>query len=846
MTSYAAGTNTGRVEPPTPPTAPRITSPSRNRACLYALVVSLAIGGSETLRAGETPGIANARVRDLVQKLHDNDATRRRDAAWELGALRSEAEAAIEPLGKACGDADHGVRRAAVLALFRIGPPAMEKQPWMRKIGMEPITADAAATTFDRLWEAVDREYAMFVIRPEVKWDALRRRYRPEALTAQSDTELALIASDMLSHLRDQHVWLKVRGRNVPIYSRKYPGNWNRNSPIYEKLVGPPHWVGKKVFWARTPDKIGWVVILDWSDADRPDEFDEALEQMRDTRGLIVDARSNGGGDSLLASMVAARFADRPRAYMHYRYRTGPEHTDLAKRIARMLAPRGPWRYDRPVVLLQGRKCVSANESFCAQMAACPNVTTMGGPTKGSTGSPVWFEAGSGIEVAVPQWIAYLPNGEVFDEKGVPPDVLFEYRPDAFAGDKDDLMSTALAKLRREPLPAQPIGGASIQEVRARRAAEKAQRPQVISIEPKDGATDIDPRTAIRIRFDRPMHPTTASLQWESGGLRRCERIRYDEKSQEFALPLRLEPGCTHRIVINAETKGAGPCGFQSACGTPACRYEWSFTTSGPSSGDAAENAPSAATRSVRSVVEAFNRTRATMASFVETVATIECAQLGPQGFCRLRAYAAVFNLQGPQEYLADVSDACGRPTVLFSDGALNHICGYYRQGRGDPDAVFCRSEEISRQQVTLADPFDWRSGSAEAVCAQLKLRHGGTIDFEGRRCHVVESRPGGDESSRQWWIDADSHLLVRVVSHDDAGRRTTSWPAFAHVNEPQPHMETIPNASYQAVSRHKRMAEPLPDGSTARFMEISDGSRSPIRARWGPCDPPAKQYAGL
>ena len=41
-------------------------------------------------------------------------------------------------------------------------------------------------------------------------------------------------------------------------------------------------------------------------------------------------------------------------------------------------------------------------------------------------------------------------------------------------------------------------------------------------------------------------------------------------------------------------------------------------------------------------------------------------------------------------------------------------------------------------------------------------------------------------------------------------------------------------------------MAEPLPDGSAGRFMEISDGSRTPIRARWGPCDPPEKQYAGL
>jgi hypothetical protein len=827
-------------------TAGRSTAKRHNSLRSCTLALSLVIACVGTCLAAKAPGGTDARARELALKLQDEDATVRLEAAWQLRAMRSDAEAAIDSLAKLLNDEDHGVRRAAVAALFAIGPAAMEKQPWMKKKGMEPITPDAAREAFEKLWETVDREYAMFVIRPDVDWATLREQYRPKALTAQSDTELGLILSDMLAHLRDHHVWLKVRGHNLPVYSHGYPNNWNRNHTIYEELVGPLNGIGQRVFWAKTPDKIGWVVVLNWSDADIVDRFDAVLEEMRDTRGLIVDVRSNGGGDSMLACLTAARFADRPRTYMHYQYRTGRKHTDLTEKIARKVVPRGPWRYDRPVVLLQGRKCVSANESFCAQMAVCPNITTIGEPTKGSTGSPIWFPVGADIEVAVPQWIAYLPNGELFDEKGVAPKVLFEYRPDAFEGNKDELLSAALAKLRKEPLPATPIAGPSIREFRARRAAEEAHIPKVVSVEPKAGSTNVDPRTALRIRFDRPMRCSTVSLQWESGGVHRCDRIRYDKGANEFTLPVTLEPSRTHRIVVNPR----GPVGFKSIHGTPAGRYEWAFTTGGSSNRGADEKARSAAALPVQGIVEEFNQMRAAMRSFVETVDTVECSEPGPDGFRRLRAYSAVFNMQGPEEYFADVSDVCGRPTVLFATGALNHVCGYYRHDGSEPSAVASRSEEISRSDIKLADPFESCAADTDAVCEQLKLKYGGTVDLEGRRCHVVESytgsEPGRDKPARRWWIDAESHLLVRVVSHDEKAGRNVSWLSFDGINEPQAQLESFPNVPYQVLYKHRKMAEPLKNGSTGRFMQINDGCRGSICARWGQYGPDGEEYVGL
>ncbi|UCD50964.1 MAG: HEAT repeat domain-containing protein [Phycisphaerales bacterium] len=710
---------------------------------LSLMVTILFILGPASVLSARSGAADRSCIPELIERLQAPDAAVRRDAAWQLGALRSEAKDAIQPLGKLTGDRDPQVRRAAALALFRIGPAAMEALPWMKKTGMEPITPEQARSAFDRVWETVDREYAMFVIRPDVDWNALRRQYRPEALAARSDTELAVLMSDMLSHLRDLHVWMRVRGNSVPVFSRDYPRNWNGKGPIYEKLVAPAHLVSRRIFWAKTADKIGWIVITGWSEAETVDHFDDILEEMRDTRGLIIDARGNSGGDSMLAALVAARFVDRPRTYMYYRHRTGPAHSDLSERIPRRLTPRGPWRYDRPVILLQGRYCMSANESFCAQMAACPNVTTMGEPTRGSTGFPVWFQCPAGIEVGIPQWIAYQADGEVFDEQGIAPEVPFAWRREAFAGEKDDLLCVALERLRQAPLPAQPIEGPSIAKTRADHEAEMGHAPRVVSVKPQQGSARVTAQTELRIRFDRPMRPSTVHLQWLSGGVREAEAVDYDEATHEFVIPVTLEPGCTHRIAVNLNGEpGAG--GFQSAHGTAAAPFEWSFTTAvsaGAGTGGKVEHdAPRDAERTLRRVVAKYNETRQAMRSFAETVRTVECSEPGSSGFTHLKAYSSTFTVRGPQQYLARVGATPGGPLTVFLDGTLNHICGHYRETDGHPEAIAFPSHEVTKEDVTLADPFRSTSDNLDAALDQLALKYAGTDGLNGRPCHIVDS----------------------------------------------------------------------------------------------------------
>jgi len=321
-----------------------------------------------------------------------------------------------------------------------------------------------ATEAFDNLWQTYDREYALFVLRPEVDWSKLRDEYRPKALAAKSSYEFAAVCADMLKPLRDLHIWMSVAGANVPVFNR--PRASNANPSAHRRILGNLN-QSRDLQWTVTDDKIGYLAIYGWNDQDLPNRCHEVLEQMRETRGLIVDVRLNGGGSEDLALEVAGRFLSRPFVYAFSQYRNGPAHTNLTEKIPRSVSPKGPWRYNRPVVLLIGQKCVSSNESFIAMMSGDPDLTTMGDHTCGSSGNPRMLNLPLDITVSLPRWIDYLPDGTPLDERGFRPQLTFDPKPGAFEGNRDDLLTAALERLRNVPLPEKAIEGPAFSSAEA-------------------------------------------------------------------------------------------------------------------------------------------------------------------------------------------------------------------------------------------------------------------------------------------------------------------------------------------------------------------------------------------
>lgn len=721
----------------------------------------------------------------------------------------------------------------------RVGPTLK------RHTGCDPIASQAAVAILEKAWSIVNAEYPMFGIRDELDWDALRRTYRAEAERARSCQEVATIVARMLRHLRDGHVWVKLNGKHLPVFKVPHKLNVNRNTRIYERFLGRVQPVGRRLMWAKTKDNIGWLMIPGWKGADLPDRFDDVMEQMRDTRGLILDVRWNSGGDAELSKYIAARFVDTTRIFGYYRYRNGPKRTDLTEKIEREISPRGPWRYDRPVILLMGQGCFSACESFCAMMAACPNATTMGDHTRGSTGFPVPFKLDGGIEIHVPQWIAYLPDGQMMDGQGVIPEVPFAPKPNSFTGNRDELLSMALERLRKQPLPAKPIVGPTIQAVRERQEAERNYKPKVVSLRPSEGAINVASDTELRIGFDRPMHPSTLQLEWQAGGFHECGQIRYDESKHEFVIPVRLQAACQHRVIINPAGEQAAQKGFQSTCRTEAESLKWTFSTQSQSpknessqhsvvSGDGAES------NKVGPAIERFNEIRRGMWAFVETIQAQEYSRPGPRGYQAMRAYATRFAISGEREICADIGEMRGMPLSVFGEGRMNHIGGYYQKTADVEEIVFCRFEEMNERKVIVADPFDAQNTDIESTIRQLGLQYGGREIIDGNPCDIVCSRRNGPAVTKSalpvkaWWIDQRSSLLAKMIDNQSDGSKTVHRFSYAHVNEVLNFLSYTPDVSYQWVCANKKMAEPLEDGCSGRFIEIRDGTRGSVCAAWG------------
>jgi C-terminal processing protease CtpA/Prc len=147
----------------------------------------------------------------------------------------------------------------------------------------------------------------------------------------------------------------------------------------YDKWAWPQ---GRYFDQRRLPGDIGYIRIArcvsDFYSLIH--SFDRALEGLWDTRGLIIDIRSNPGGYGFVTDAMLDRFCDE-RIYYGRLRGSGKGYTKL------YLMPRRPL-YRRPVVVLIDEFDFSASELFAFAASAVPGVTLVGRPTGGVVSTP--------------------------------------------------------------------------------------------------------------------------------------------------------------------------------------------------------------------------------------------------------------------------------------------------------------------------------------------------------------------------------------------------------------------------------------------------------------------------
>lgn len=188
-------------------------------------------------------------------------------------------------------------------------------------------------------------------------------------------------------------------------------------------------------------DGLGYIAIHTFADTAVVDAFEAALAQLRESRGLVLDVRGNGGGDTAVARPIMGRFITdtRPYATMRRRAQAGVGNVGLGDAWTESVDPRGPFTYVNPVVVLTDHWSGSMAEGFPMGMRGIGRAAIVGTPMMG-LGAAVFS-----IRLDRTGVQGQYSGEPVYDVKGK---ARWTLRPDVEVADGRDILAAGIATLK--------------------------------------------------------------------------------------------------------------------------------------------------------------------------------------------------------------------------------------------------------------------------------------------------------------------------------------------------------------------------------------------------------------
>jgi len=250
------------------------------------------------------------------------------------------------------------------------------------------------------------------------------------------------------------------------------------------------------IHWEREAG-VGYLRIREMTSG-RADlaRIDVAMEALKETRGLVIDVRGNGGGsravlrtlfpyfmqpDELHVANVAAfrippgtpRRAKDGYLANRFLYPAASAQWSAGERkhitafldsfkadmtlpadqfsawhvmlLTRATNPKA-YRYAQRVVVLMDERCFSATDVFLGALKGWRGVTLMGTPSGGGSGrSQRHALANSGVRFRLSSMASFRPTGERYDGRGITPDVVIASKAEDLGSESDSVRARALA-----------------------------------------------------------------------------------------------------------------------------------------------------------------------------------------------------------------------------------------------------------------------------------------------------------------------------------------------------------------------------------------------------------------
>ena len=307
---------------------------------------------------------------------------------------------------------------------------------------------DNAEGNFDMLWKICDEYYCFFDYKG-IDWNEVYAKYRPLVYNGMDNDELFDVCTKMLAELKDGHVNLSYN-YDTSVYwrwSQDYPENYSERI-VHENYLENEFHIKSGFVYKVLPQNIGYMYYDSFSSEFTDALLDHILTQFKDCKGVIIDIRSNGGGNLDNVNKIACRFSKEEKVLCGYKiYKTGPGHSEFADTIPDYITVKKKEvvKFLKEVVVLTNRGVYSAANDFVRTMKVLDNVTIIGDRSGGGGGVPRNFDLPNGWYVRLSA-IPMLDINKVHTEYGIDPTEGFkvDVAPDAHITGKDAILDKAI------------------------------------------------------------------------------------------------------------------------------------------------------------------------------------------------------------------------------------------------------------------------------------------------------------------------------------------------------------------------------------------------------------------
>jgi Peptidase family S41/Tricorn protease C1 domain len=291
------------------------------------------------------------------------------------------------------------------------------------RLFVEPNPANTPTQNFNHLWQTINDKYT-FLDFKKINWDSVKNVWQPRVKDTMNDGTLFRVLDSMLYTLRDGHVNLYASfnlSRNWQWYLN-HPDNYDAYLVERNYLKGVQRYTGALINSFMDSNRIGYVRYGSFSSNISDFDMDVVISRFKETKGIIIDVRSNGGGAIDNIDKLVSRFTKTKVLVWRESEKSGTGKTDFSTTIEKYIEPAGLAQYTKPVIILTNRRCYSATTFFVAAMLNLPNVKVIGDQTGGGGGAPSSTQLPNGWVLRYSATRTLMPDGFNI-ENGTPPTI---------------------------------------------------------------------------------------------------------------------------------------------------------------------------------------------------------------------------------------------------------------------------------------------------------------------------------------------------------------------------------------------------------------------------------------